>query len=138
LGELVVNEEVDEYDAPREFIGCGECRRCIETCPNGAISEHRFIDTRRCISCRTIEPMAEGEQIDLDGWIFGCDACQSICPYNKRAPLHTNPKFDPLYDPTALDSEAWLKMSEEEFQAIAGSTAMTRAGLERIQKNIGK
>lgn len=138
LGELVVNEEVDEYDAPREFIGCGECRRCIETCPNGAISEHRFIDTRRCISCRTIEPMAEGEQIDLDGWIFGCDACQSVCPYNQRVKLHTNPNFDPIVDPLSLDCDTWQSMTEEEFSALAATTPMTRAGLERIKGNVGE
>lgn len=136
LGELVISEEVDEYDKPMESVGCGECRRCIEACPNGAILDNRTIDTRRCISCRTIEREAEGESIDLDGWIFGCDACQVVCPYNKRAPLHTNAKFAPLYDPTTLDSEAWLAMSEEEFEAMAGTTAMTRAGLARIQKNI--
>lgn len=136
LGELVMNEEVDTYNTPMEGVGCGECRRCIEACPNGAILENRTIDTRRCISCRTIERETEGAAIDLDGWIFGCDACQVVCPYNKRAPLHTNTKFDPLYDPTALDSAAWLKMSKEEFKAMAGTTAMTRAGLERIQKNI--
>ena len=136
LGELVINEEVDTYNTPMEGVGCGECHRCIEACPNGAILENRTIDTRRCISCRTIERETEGAAIDLDGWIFGCDACQVVCPYNKRAPLHTNTKFDPLYDPTALDSAAWLKMSKEEFKAMAGTTAMTRAGLERIQKNI--
>ena len=136
LGELVINEEVDTYNTPMEGVGCGECRRCIEACPNGAILENRTINTRRCISCRTIERETEGAAIDLDGWIFGCDACQVVCPYNKRAPLHTNTKFDPLYDPTALDSAAWLKMSKEEFKAMAGTTAMTRAGLERIQKNI--
>lgn len=136
LGELVINEEVDTYNTTMEGVGCGECRRCIEACPNGAILENRTIDTRRCISCRTIERETEGAAIDLDGWIFGCDACQVVCPYNKRAPLHTNTKFDPLYDPTALDSAAWLKMSKEEFKAMAGTTAMTRAGLERIQKNI--
>lgn len=136
LGELVINEEVDTYNTPMEGVGCGECRRCIEACPNGAILENRTIDTRRCISCRTIERETEGAAIDLDGWIFGCDACQVVCPYNKRAPLHTNTKFDPLYDPTALDSATWLKMSKEEFKAMAGTTAMTRAGLERIQKNI--
>ena len=136
LGELVINEEVDTYNTTMEGVGCGECRRCIEACPNGAILENRTIDTRRCISCRTIERETEGAAIDLDGWIFGCDACQVVCPYNKRAPLHTNTKFDPLYDPTALDSAAWLKMSKEEFNAMAGTTAMTRAGLERIQKNI--
>lgn len=136
LGELVINEEVDQYNTPMDGVGCGECRRCVEACPNGAILENRTIDTRRCISCRTIEREANEAKINLDGWIFGCDGCQVVCPYNKRAPLHTNPKFDPLYDPTALDSAAWLRMSDEEFKAMAGTTAMIRAGLERIQKNI--
>ena len=136
LGELVIDEEVDEYDAAKEYIGCGECRRCVEVCPNGAISEGRYIDTRRCISCRTIEPMAEGESIELDGWIFGCDACQVVCPYNQRAKLHTNPHFDPIVDPLSLDVEAWRAMSEEEFNSLAGTTPMTRAGLERILSNV--
>ena len=136
LGELVINEEVDQYNTPMDGVGCGECRRCVEACPNGAILENRTIDTRRCISCRTIEREANEAKINLDGWIFGCDGCQVVCPYNKRAPMHTNPKFDPLYDPTALDSAAWLRMSDEEFKAMASTTAMTRAGLERIQKNI--
>ena len=136
LGELVINEEVDQYNTPMDGVGCGECRRCVEACPNGAILENRTIDTRRCISCRTIEREANETKINLDGWIFGCDGCQVVCPYNKRAPMHTNPKFDPLYDPTALDSSAWLRMSDEEFKAMASTTAMTRAGLERIQKNI--
>ena len=136
LGELVMDEDVDEYDGPKEYVGCGECRRCIEACPNGAISEDRYIDTRRCIACRTIEPMAEGESVDLDGWIFGCDACQSVCPYNQRAMLHTNPNFDPIVDPLSLDSDAWLGMSEEEFSALASTTPLTRAGLEKIRSMI--
>ena len=136
LGELVIDEDVDEYDTPKEFVGCGECRRCIEVCPNGAISEQRSIDTRRCISCRTIEPMAEGGAIDLDGWIFGCDACQSVCPYNQRAELHTNPNFNPIVDPLSLDCDAWQCMTEEEFSRLASTTPMTRAGLERIKSNV--
>lgn len=109
LGELVIDEEVDHYDMPMEATGCGECRRCIEACPNNAILDNRTIDTRRCISCRTIEREAEGEQVSLDGWIFGCDACQSVCPYNKRAALHTNPLFDPLFDPTALGAKSGMQ-----------------------------
>ena len=136
LGELVIDEDVDEYDEPREYVGCGECRRCVDVCPNGAISEGRYIDTRRCISCRTIEPMAAGVSIALDGWIFGCDACQVVCPYNQRAKLHTNPNFDPVVDPLSLDAEAWRAMSEEEFDSLAGTTPMTRAGLERILSNV--
>lgn len=136
LGELVIDEEVDHYDMPMEATGCGECRRCIEACPNNAILDNRTIDTRRCISCRTIEREAEGEQVSLDGWIFGCDACQSVCPYNKRAALHTNPLFDPLFDPTALGVKEWHAMTEEEFEAMAGTTPLTRAGLDRIKRNI--
>lgn len=136
LGELIINEEVDDYDTPREMVGCGECRRCVEACPNGAIMEDRSIDTSRCISCRTIEREGSGEDIALDGWIFGCDACQSVCPYNRRAPLHTNPRFDPLFDPTTFGVEQWLAMTDEEFARLAGATPMTRAGIERIKRNI--
>lgn len=138
LGELIINEVVDEYDYPLEVVGCGECRRCVEACPNGAILEDRSIDTHRCISCRTIEREGATESIRLDGWIFGCDACQTVCPYNHKAPLHTNARFDPLFDPTALDAERWMRMTDEEFSAMAGDTPMTRAGLERIRRNIGK
>lgn len=136
LGELIIDEDVDEYDRPLETVGCGECRRCVEACPNAAIMDNRLIDTHRCISCRTIEREGSAEDVELDGWIFGCDACQSVCPYNRRAPLHANPAFDPLFDPTALDDAAWLRMTTEEFSAMAGDTPTTRAGLERIQGNI--
>ena len=216
LGELVINEDVDAYSMPMTAVGCGECRRCIAACPNGAISEDRSINTHRCISCRTIEREAsttrdsvgealvgsaaresgEGagtcgaaresgvgagtcgatresgvgagicgatresevgagicgatresevgacemgaEPIKLDGWIYGCDACQSVCPYNRRAPMHRNKNFDPLFDPTTLDAAQWLAMSEAEFRAMAGSTTMPRAGLARIQRNISR
>ena len=164
LGELVISEDVDAYSMPMTVAGCGECRRCIAACPNGAISEDRSINTHRCISCRTIEREAsttrdsvgealvgsdthesgvgacetEGEPIKLDGWIYGCDACQSVCPYNRRAPMHRNKNFDPLFDPTTLDAAQWLAMSEAEFRAMAGSTTMPRAGLARIQRNISR
>ncbi|MBQ3173973.1 MAG: tRNA epoxyqueuosine(34) reductase QueG [Alistipes sp.] len=136
LGELVIDDVVDEYDRPMEGVGCGACRRCIEACPNGAIMENRSVDTRRCISCRTIEREGANEAITLDGWIFGCDACQTVCTYNRCAPLHANPLFDPLFDPTVLDARAWLDMSDEEFSAMAGATPMTRAGLARIKSNV--
>ena len=138
LGELVIDEAVDEYDSPLDAVGCGECRRCVEACPNGAIMDDRSIDTHRCISCRTIEREGATESISLDGWIFGCDACQHVCPYNQKAPMHRNRYFDPIVDPTMLDAERWTTMTEQEFNSMAGDTPMTRAGLERIRRNIGK
>ena len=62
------------------------------------------------------------EGIGLDGWIFGCDRCQSCCPHNQKAPMHTNPAFDPVFDPLAMDAEAWLAMDETEFEARMGTT----------------
>lgn len=134
LGEVVMTAECDEYDSPLETVGCGECRRCIEACPNSAVKE-RHIDTSRCISCATIERQGEGEKCDLNGWIFGCDECQTVCPYNRKAPLSTNPRFAPLFNPVAMTSEDWLALSEEEFSEKFGSTPMKRAGLERLKEN---
>lgn len=138
LGELIINQDVDEYDKPFGKQRCGSCRVCIENCPNSAILENRLIDTRRCISCRTIEREDENNELSLHGWIFGCDSCQSLCPYNRRAPLHTNKRFDPIIDIESMSEERLNSMSEEEFQAIAGTTPLTRSGLERIRSNIGK
>jgi epoxyqueuosine reductase len=77
------------------------------------------------------------EDINLDGWIYGCDACQNVCPFNQHASEHRNSLFDPLFNPLSFDSGAWLSMSDKEFEKLAGETAMTRAGLARIKENIG-
>jgi epoxyqueuosine reductase len=135
LGELVIDDEVDEYDAPMSGVGCGSCRACIEACPNGAIRDNRTIDTRRCISCRTIEREAEDDLTPLHGWIFGCDACQTVCPFNRHAPLHANSKFDPIVDPAELGCDSLMNMTEERFAQLVGHTAMMRAGLMRLRNN---
>lgn len=137
LGELVLTDEADQYDTPFEGTRCGRCRNCIESCPTGAIVAPRTIDTRRCISCHTIEREPD-TSIDLHGWIFGCDRCQSCCPYNQKAPMHSNPAFDPKFDPLTLDAAAWLEMSDEEFAQQFGATPLTRSGLDRIKRNIPK
>ena len=137
LGEIVINEECDSYDVPLVSVGCGECRRCVEACPNSAVKE-RHIDTSRCISCATIEREGEGEKAPLHGWVFGCDECQTVCPYNRKAPLATNHRFAPQYNPIELTSEWWLSLSKEGFLERFGGTPLERAGLERMQANIKK
>ena len=138
LGELVVDVEVDEYDVPMEGVGCGSCRRCVEACPNGAILDNRTIDTRRCISCRTIEREDGADGVPLHGWIFGCDVCQSVCPFNEHAPLHRNAQFDPIITPEMLSAERLEAMTQEEFEALVKQTPMLRAGFERIGRNARK
>lgn len=135
LGVLLLCDEAESYDLPFEGSRCGRCRNCIDSCPTGAIVAPRVIDAGRCISCHTIERQPSGE-VDLDGWIFGCDRCQSCCPYNQKAPAHVNPSFDPVFDPVAMTPEAWRALGEEEFAARFGATPLTRSGLERIKRNI--
>lgn len=137
LGEIVIDEEFDRYDAPYEGVGCGECHRCVEACPNGAVRE-RHIDTARCISCATIERRGEGGQCDLHGWVFGCDECQSVCPYNRRAPYYSNQRFAPLFSPENMTPQEWLALCDEEFDRRFASTPMVRSGLARIKENLEK
>lgn len=119
LGEIVMTEECDEYDTPLQSVGCGECRRCVEACPNGAIKE-RHIDTSRCISCATVERQERGEGCELHGWIFGCDECQTVCPYNRKAPYFSNPKFVPLFNPLEMSAEELASLTKEEIAKRRG------------------
>ncbi len=137
LGELVLCDEVDRYDSPYSGVGCGECRRCMEACPTGAIVAPMTIDTSRCISCHTIEAEPSAT-VDLHGWIFGCDECQSCCPYNKKAAEHRCSAFDPVFDPRQMGADEWLGMSEAEFAERFGGTPLKRSGLERIKRNISR
>lgn len=140
LGELVIDTEVDCYDTPFEGSRCGECRRCIEACPNSAILPTKCIDARRCISRLTIEKQSDNasDEIDLNGWIFGCDECQSCCPHNRTTPYATNPRFAHPFDPATLSIEDWSTMTDEVFSATFGNTPLLRSGLPRIKRNIEK
>ena len=135
LGELVLSTEADHYDTPFMADRCGSCRACIDHCPTQAIlNGERMINASRCIACHTIEREPDCA-IHLDGWIFGCDACQHHCPYNLRAPRQANPAFTPIFDPRSLTANDWQTMSEEAFTAQFDETPLLRAGLLRIQKN---
>lgn len=135
LGELLLTAETDRYDTPFEGDRCGECRRCMESCPTGALIAPRTLDARRCISRHTVERATE-EHGDLHGWLFGCDVCQSCCPYNRNAPLHSHPAFDPLFDPMAFDARTWCSMDDEEFVSRFGETPLARSSAERMRRNL--
>jgi epoxyqueuosine reductase len=89
LGELILDAECDLYDRPLTGVGCGGCRRCVDACPSGALVTDGVgvasVDTGRCISARTIEAGRKGGAIEpLNGWIWGCDECQTVCPRQKK------------------------------------------------------
>lgn len=142
LGEIVLDAPADHYDEPFRGERCGCCRRCIETCPNGAITAPRRLDLRRCISRLTIErptsvtPTVTGSDTGgpaLHGWLFGCDLCQSVCPHNQQAPRYTHPAFVPLFRPEEMTRQAWLALTPETFRARMGTTPLVRCDLENLQ-----
>jgi len=135
LGELLLTDETDVCDAPFGESRCGSCRNCVDSCPSGALIAPHVVDARRCISRHTVERETDG-RIDLHGWIFGCDGCQSCCPYNRQAPMHAHAAFDPVFDPVAMGPEEWLAMDRAAFDVRMGATPLSRSGLPRIQRNI--
>lgn len=135
LGELVLTDEADVYDSPLQSAGCGACRRCVEVCPTGAIVSDMVINTARCISCHTVESSPD-YQVDLNGWVFGCDECQMRCPYNRAAKPSHGGLLQREFSPKDMSDKEWLAMDEQMFQQRFGSTPLKRAGLEKIQSNI--
>lgn len=135
LGELVVDAECDRYDEPYRGRGCGDCRLCMDTCPGRAIPSAGTVDTGRCVSALSIEKSRTSPPPErLHGWVFGCDECQSACPFNCGKPLCSNPSFMPLFDPAEFPAERWRTMDETEFSTIFCCTPLSRAGAERIKK----
>ena len=98
LAEILLGVEL-EPDRPFITDRCGTCRRCINACPTGCILPDRTLDARRCISYLTIElkgSIPTGIRSLMDGWVFGCDVCQLVCPWNHFAISEVDPAFQPL------------------------------------------
>lgn len=140
IGVVVTTAEFEIYDSPFMESFCGKCTRCIEACPTGALAMGK-VDARRCISYQTIENKEECpvELKKLAGdWIFGCDICQLVCPWNMHLTAHDNPDFMPSGRNMELDVEKWENMTAGEFDVLFRETPLKRAGLERIKNNLKK
>jgi epoxyqueuosine reductase len=114
---------------------CGTCRACLDACPTGAFVGPYVLDARRCISYLTIEhrgPIAAQARAAIGPWLFGCDVCQEVCPWNRRAPEAANPA---LGEPPALAPEELLALGEAEFRARFRTTALWRARRPGLLRN---
>lgn len=137
IGELVVDLEI-ETSTNRIPDRCGNCTRCIDACPTGAIVAPRVIDARKCISYLTIEkksPLTEGEKLSINSWCFGCDICQEVCPWNSKIESSPNIKIEPKAEITFLNSENISNLSKVEFESICKDTPIARAEYERFIQN---
>jgi epoxyqueuosine reductase len=136
LGEIILDAEV-EPDAP-ETDHCGNCTLCIEACPTGAITGPYVLDAGRCISYLTIEhrgPFPREAAGLLDGWLFGCDVCQEVCPWNDRAVRTAEPAFEPRGGHVGRDPRRVLGMTEEDFRKEFRKSPVRRAKFEGLRRN---
>ena len=138
LAVLILDLDLD-YDAPMSDY-CGRCRRCIDACPTAAIDHSGYImDASKCISYLTIELKDELPEVfrkDMKNWMFGCDICQDVCPWNRFSKPHNEPAFLP--HPQLLDMKKadWEDLTQETFQTIFKHSAVKRTKYSGLERNI--
>ena len=118
---------------------CGRCTKCLDACPTGALSEPFHIDARKCLSYLTIEYKGSLEGQDpkrFKGWMYGCDICQDVCPYNRFSLPNSEPAFQPSEQLAAMREEDWIELDKDTFDTLFKHTAMQRAGYEGLRRNI--
>lgn len=138
IGILMTTAVFDTYDEPYAVAHCGNCNRCVEACPTGALSAYA-LDARKCISYLTIEQRedyAEAIKEKAGGRIFGCDICQEVCPWNREIAEHHVEDFMPLEVLTRFNREDWVQMDEKAFNVYFGESPLKRAGLEKLHRNM--
>ena len=137
LGELILNMEL-EYDAPFVEDLCGSCTACIDACPTQALEEYR-INAGKCISYLTIEHRGELPEAenDLHGWIYGCDICQEVCPWNQKFARESDrSEFQPRQEILDRTKEDWKKLTEKKFREIFKGSAVKRTKFAGLKRNI--
>ncbi|MBX6379644.1 MAG: tRNA epoxyqueuosine(34) reductase QueG [Thermoflavifilum aggregans] len=128
------------YDDPFAKDYCGTCTRCIDACPTQAILPDKIIDASRCISYYTIELKAHIYPQEAEGkwkdWIFGCDICQDVCPWNRFSRVSQEADLEPVPEILDFSTQEWEQLTEEKFVELFGHTPLKRAGWEGLQRNI--
>ncbi len=137
LAEIIVDVALD-YDVPIKDY-CGTCTKCIDACPTGAIIQPYMVDGSKCISYFTIElkdAIPQEMKGTFDNWMFGCDICQEVCPWNRFALLHNEPQFNPHPDLLKLNAKDWQELKREKFTELFKNSAVKRTKYEGLMRNI--
>jgi epoxyqueuosine reductase len=137
LAELIVDLEC-EYDEIESVNHCGTCNKCVEFCPTEAILPDKTLDARKCISYLTIELKSEIPtqfQSKMNNWAFGCDICQDVCPWNRFASPHLEPRFNSKYNWLDKSKEEWNDLNEEQFKVIFKNSAIKRTKYSGLKRN---
>lgn len=127
-----------EYDLPFELDHCGTCTACLDACPTQAFPAPRLLDARRCISYLTIEQrdaIPDTLKAEIDDWVFGCDICQQVCPWNRHAPMTDEPDFQPRPDLQPLSLMELFELTDERFRERFRATPLWRAKRRGVLRN---
>ncbi len=138
LAELILDLEL-EYDNPFVTDHCGNCTKCIDACPTEAILPNNTIDGSKCVSYFTIELKDELPQSmkgKFEDWMFGCDICQDVCPWNRFSTPNTEPKFTPHPELLELTKTDWEEITEDVFKRIFKRSAVKRTKFTGLVRNI--
>lgn len=136
IGEIILDLEL-EYDGPMKDF-CGTCTKCLDACPTDALTPYK-IDSNKCISYLTIElragmPAAYAEQ--TEGWAYGCDICQDVCPWNRFSKTHSGGEFKPLDHILEFGAEEWQNLDAKLFKKLTKKSAMSRVKWDKMQDNL--
>lgn len=138
LGEIILDAKL-EYDNVSLANKCGSCTRCIDSCPTNAIIASGKIDARKCISYLTIENKGSIDELNkakLHNTIFGCDICQQVCPWNRFASSHSEPRFIPSEELLQMKKEDWLGLDEDKFRSLFRKSSVKRSKFKGLMRNI--
>jgi epoxyqueuosine reductase len=137
IAELIIDLDL-EYDLPTTDH-CGTCTKCIDACPTQAITEPYVVDGSKCISYFTIElkeKIPTEFKGKFDDWMFGCDICQDVCPWNRFSKAHSEPLFNPHPELLSMTKKDWEEITEDVFKKIFKDSAVKRTKFEGFKRNI--
>lgn len=138
LAELILDLDLT-YDKEFKTDHCGNCTKCIDACPTEAIIPNNTVDGSKCISYFTIElkdALPTSMKGKFEDWIFGCDICQNVCPWNRFSSPHNEPKFEPHEDLLHMTKKDWEEITEDVFKKIFKKSAVKRTKFTGLKRNI--
>ncbi|WP_433835227.1 tRNA epoxyqueuosine(34) reductase QueG [Flavobacterium anhuiense] len=137
IAELIIDLELEYDHAVTDH--CGSCTACIDACPTQAIVAPYIVDGSKCISYYTIElkdNLPEEMKGKFDEWMFGCDTCQDVCPWNRFSKPHSEPLFNPNPDLLSFTKKDWLEITEETFKLVFKNSPIKRTKFDGLKRNI--
>lgn len=137
IAELIIDLEL-EYDGPIKDY-CGTCTKCIDACPTQAIVAPHVVNGSKCISYFTIElkdAIPTGMKGQFDNWMFGCDVCQDVCPWNRFSKPHKEPLFESNDKLLSMSKKEWIELTEETFRNVFRNSAVKRTKYSGLKRNI--